>query len=92
MFSASTRVLAYELGKYGVIVNAIAPGTTATERVIAVRSEEQRQMIGKSTHMGRIAEVEDMVGWVPRILYRQKLFYVVAFHRFSFSLRDYHSS
>ncbi len=59
-----TRVLAYELGKYGVIVNAIAPGTTATERVIAVRSEEQRQKIGKSTLVGRIAEVEDMVGWV----------------------------
>jgi 3-oxoacyl-[acyl-carrier protein] reductase len=87
-----TRVLAYELGKYGVIVNAIAPGTTATERVIAVRSEEQRKMIGKSTLVGRIAEVEDMVGWVPSVLYRQKLFYVVAFHRFSFSLRDYHSS
>ena len=61
---ALTRVLAFELGKYGVTVNAIAPGTTATERVIAVRSEEQRKMIGKSTLVGRIAEVEDMVGWV----------------------------
>ena len=59
-----TRVLAFELGQYGVTVNAIAPGTTATERVIAVRSEEQRKMIGKSTLVGRIAEVEDMVGWV----------------------------
>jgi 3-oxoacyl-[acyl-carrier protein] reductase len=59
-----TRVLAFELGKYGVTVNAIAPGTTATERVIAVRSDEQRAMIGKSTLVGRIAEVEDMVGWV----------------------------
>jgi 3-oxoacyl-[acyl-carrier protein] reductase len=59
-----TRVLAFELGKYGVTVNAIAPGTTATERVIAVRNEEQRKMIGKSTLVGRIAEVEDMVGWV----------------------------
>jgi len=37
-----TRVLAFELAKYGVTVNAIAPGTTATDRVIAVRSEEQR--------------------------------------------------
>lgn len=61
---ALTRVLAFELGKYGVTVNAIAPGTTATERVIAVRSEEQRKMIGKSTLVGRIAEVEDMVGWI----------------------------
>lgn len=59
-----TRVLAYELAPYGVTVNAIAPGTTATDRVIAVRNEEQRKMIGKSTPIGRIGEVEDMVGWV----------------------------
>ena len=61
---ALTRVLAYDLGQYNVRVNAIAPGTTATERVIAVRSEEQREMIGKGTLLGRIAEVDDMVGWV----------------------------
>jgi NAD(P)-dependent dehydrogenase (short-subunit alcohol dehydrogenase family) len=59
-----TRVLAYELGKHGVTVNALAPGTTATERVVAVRSQEQRDMIGKGTLVGRIAEVADMVGWV----------------------------
>jgi 3-oxoacyl-[acyl-carrier protein] reductase len=59
-----TRVLAFELGKYGVTVNCIAPGTTASERVIALRSEDQRKMIGKSTLLGRIAEVEDMVGWI----------------------------
>lgn len=59
-----TRVLAFELGKYGVTANAIAPGTTATERVVAVRSQEQREAIGKATLVGRIAEVSDMVGWV----------------------------
>ncbi len=59
-----TRVLAFELGKYGVTANAIAPGTTATERVVAVRSQEQRDMIGKGTLVGRIADVADMVGWV----------------------------
>jgi NAD(P)-dependent dehydrogenase (short-subunit alcohol dehydrogenase family) len=59
-----TRVLAFELGRHGVTVNAIAPGTTATERVVAVRSQEQRDMIGKGTLVGRIAEVSDMVGWV----------------------------
>ena len=59
-----TRVLALELGKHGVTVNALAPGTTATERVVAVRSQEQRDAIGRSTLVGRIAEVADMVGWV----------------------------
>jgi 3-oxoacyl-[acyl-carrier protein] reductase len=59
-----TRVLAFGLGKHGVTANALAPGTTATERVVAVRSQEQRDMIGKGTLIGRIAEVSDMVGWV----------------------------
>lgn len=59
-----TRVLAFELGEHGVTANALAPGTTATERVVAVRSQEQRDMIGRSTAVGRIGEVSDMVGWV----------------------------
>src|SRR5262245_2850213 len=59
-----TRVLAFELGKHGVTANALAPGTTATERVVAVRSKEQRDMIGKGTLVGRIAQVSDMVGWI----------------------------
>lgn len=59
-----TRVLAAELGKHGVNANAIAPGTTATERVVAVRNAEQMAMIGKNTLVGRIAQVDDMVGWV----------------------------
>jgi len=32
--------------------------------VVAVRTQEQRDMIGKGTLVGRIAEVPDMVGWV----------------------------
>ena len=56
---ALTRVLAFELGRHGVTANAIAPGTTATERVVAVRNQEQRDAIGKSTLVGRIGEVSD---------------------------------
>lgn len=59
-----TRLLAADLGPEGIAVNALAPGTTSTARVIAARSAEQRARIGKSTIIGRIAEVEDMVGWI----------------------------
>ena len=59
-----TRILADELGPHGVSVNAIAPGTTASERVVAVRSADQLDAIGKSTPLGRVGEVSDMVGWI----------------------------
>jgi 3-oxoacyl-[acyl-carrier protein] reductase len=61
---ALTRALSFELGGDGITANTIAPGTTATDRVVAVRSEEQRARIGKMTHIGRIAEVDDIVGWI----------------------------
>ena len=57
-----TRVLAMELGKYGVTANAVAPGTTASERVVAVRGPEQLAAIGRDSALGRIAQVSDIVG------------------------------
>jgi 3-oxoacyl-[acyl-carrier protein] reductase len=59
---ALTRVLAMELGRHGVTANAIAPGTTASERVVAVRGPEQLAAIGRDTPLGRVAEVSDIVG------------------------------
>src|SRR5689334_20876610 len=43
-----TRTLAVELGPYGVTVNALAPGTTASERVVAVRGRAGLDEIGKA--------------------------------------------
>ena len=61
---ALTRALSFELGGDGITANTIAPGTTATDRVVAIRSDEQRARIGEMTHIGRIAEVDDIVGWI----------------------------
>ena len=61
---AMTRVMAVELGEHNITVNAVAPGTTATDRVVALRNEEQRKKIGAMSPLGRIGEVDDMVGWI----------------------------
>lgn len=61
-----TRVLALELGPLGVSLNAMAPGPTASGRVVAVRTKEQFDEIARMTALGRIGEVSDMAN---RILF-----------------------
>lgn len=60
-----TRVLALELGSYGIRVNAIAPGLTKTEMTRAIWSDPEALRHWKSMKaLGRIGEPNDFVGAV----------------------------
>jgi 3-oxoacyl-[acyl-carrier protein] reductase len=55
-----TRHLAQELAEHGVTVNAIAPGTTATERVIALRTPEETARLAAAIPLRRLGESADI--------------------------------
>jgi NAD(P)-dependent dehydrogenase (short-subunit alcohol dehydrogenase family) len=57
-----TRHLARELGPRGITVNAIAPGTTLTERIGAQMTPEKRQALIERIPLGRLATPEDQAG------------------------------
>jgi len=54
-----TKNLARELGPYGVTVNSISPGTTATPRVVKVRDEASRKRIAEQNPMRSLVEPKD---------------------------------
>jgi NAD(P)-dependent dehydrogenase (short-subunit alcohol dehydrogenase family) len=59
---AFTKKLSYELGPYGVNINAIAPSTTLTERIRPVwerRSQEDQARAIDNTPLRRVAEAVD---------------------------------
>jgi 3-oxoacyl-[acyl-carrier protein] reductase len=54
-----TRHAAMELGPYGIRVNCIAPGTTLSERVDAIMSDEIRSRVMELSPLGRLGTPED---------------------------------
>jgi 3-oxoacyl-[acyl-carrier protein] reductase len=54
-----SKVLARDLGPYGITVNAISPGTTATPRVVKVRDEASRKRIAEQNPMRCLVEPQD---------------------------------
>jgi NAD(P)-dependent dehydrogenase (short-subunit alcohol dehydrogenase family) len=60
-----TQVLAFELGKYNIRVNALAPGATRTRMIKGALEDPNQEIvrsIEKHTALGRLAEPEDMKG------------------------------
>lgn len=54
-----TKLLARDIGEYGVTVNTVAPGTTLTPRVRKVRDAASIERIRERNPMRAIVEVED---------------------------------
>ncbi|MFZ1062223.1 MAG: 3-oxoacyl-ACP reductase FabG [Acidimicrobiales bacterium] len=65
-----TKTLAIELGKYGVTVNAIAPGfietdmTADTAKRIGIDFEDMKKMASKQIPVGRVGQPEDIAAVV----------------------------
>lgn len=56
-----TRVLAAELGEFGICVNAIAPGLTRTEAAGTISGDFKKYDVSL-TPLGRLEQPEDLVG------------------------------
>lgn len=60
-----TLLLAAQLGKRGITVNAVAPGPTDTDMPASwLRTPEGRRMVIETSALGRVGEPEDIAGVV----------------------------
>ena len=55
-----TRTWAAELGPSGVRVNAVSPGPTRTDMVLATMGEEGAGQVGATTILGRLADPQEI--------------------------------
>ena len=62
-----TRSLAREVGRFGINVNAVAPGFIATD-MTQIFTDEQREQIVRRSALRRFAEVEDVANAVEYLL------------------------
>jgi 3-oxoacyl-[acyl-carrier protein] reductase len=62
-----TRSLAREVGRFGINVNAVAPGFIATD-MTQIFTEAQREQIARRSALRRFAEVEDVANAVEYLL------------------------
>ena len=58
------HVLANELGKRQVTVNAVAPGPVATELFTKGKAQEEMDKIAQMAPLGRIGQPDDITGVV----------------------------
>jgi NAD(P)-dependent dehydrogenase (short-subunit alcohol dehydrogenase family) len=59
-----TRQLARETAPFGITVNAVAPGTTATERFRSLRTAEETRALAETVPVRRVAEPSEIAACV----------------------------